>query len=139
MVSVGKVQHLFETSKLKEFDQKDIGQRVWNCDKTGFCTAVASKLDLAKRGTKTVHEVGGGSGREYITVLGKHCISLLTLCCGSISGTRLLPYVVYKTKHLYSHLYDTWKQGGPAGALYSTSSSGWMENANFISFKKMFR
>jgi len=79
MVSVGKVQHLFETCRLKEFNKKDIGQRVWNCDETGFCTAVASKLVLAKRGAKTVHEVGGGSGREYITVLGKHCISLLTL------------------------------------------------------------
>ena len=42
---------------------------------------------------------------------------------------------MYKAKHLY----DTWKQGGPEGALYSASSSGWMESANFISwFKKMF-
>ena len=67
-----KVRCLFESSKLKEFDQKDIGQRVWNCDETGFCTAVASKVVLTKRGAKTVHEVGGGSGREYITVLGEH-------------------------------------------------------------------
>jgi len=65
-----KVQHLFETSGMTKFDQKDIGQRVWNCDETGFCTAVASKLVLTKRGTRAVHEVGGGSGREYITVLG---------------------------------------------------------------------
>jgi len=103
---------------LKEFDQKDIRERVWNCDETGFCTAVASELVLAKRGAKTVHEVGGGPGTEYIIVFGKHCISLPTLLCimycGSASGTRLPPYIVYKAKHLY----DIWKQGGLAGTLY---------------------
>ena len=40
---------------------------IWNGDETGFCTAVASKSILTRRGAKKVH---GGSGRDYITVLG---------------------------------------------------------------------
>ena len=36
-------------------------------------------------------------------------------------------------------MYDTWKQGGPPGAAYSVSSSGWMEGVNFLSwFTKFF-
>ena len=80
---------------------------------------------LAKRGCREVHETGGGSGREHITVLG----------AASASGTRLPPYVVYKAKHLY----DTWTKGGPAGALFNKSPSGWMEQPHFLEwFKKMF-
>ena len=91
--------------------------------------------------------MGGGSGREYITVLCKcswtlikllyhsHYNNFSNLGCGSAAGERLPPFVVYKAKHLY----DTWKHGGPAGALYGVSSSGWMEGPNFISwFKKLF-
>ena len=58
---------LYETSNLTDYDADE---RIWNCDETGFCTAVATKSVLAKRGSKNVHETGGGSGREYITVLG---------------------------------------------------------------------
>ena len=36
-----KVQHLFKTSKWKQFDQKDVGKRVWNCDQAVCCTVVA--------------------------------------------------------------------------------------------------
>ena len=70
-----KVQSLFSSTKLQDLDETEIAKRLWNCDETGFCTAVASKTVLAKRGAKAVHEVGGGSGREYITVLCKclHC------------------------------------------------------------------
>ncbi|XP_065920314.1 uncharacterized protein [Dysidea avara] len=112
-----RVRKLFASSKLDKFESEAIVERLWNCDETGFCTAVASKQVLAKKGSKAVYEVGG-SGREYITVLG----------CGSASGRRLPPFTVYKAKHMY----DTWKQGGPPGAAYSVSSSGWMEGANFL-------
>ena len=48
----------------------DLANRIWNCDETGFCTAVASKSVLTQRGAKTVHETAGWSGRDFITVLG---------------------------------------------------------------------
>ena len=71
-----------------------------------------------------MYETGGGTGREYITVLG----------CGAADGTRLPPYTVYKGKNLYAR----WTSGGPAGALYGMSDSGWMESSNFLSwFEKL--
>jgi len=74
---------------------------------------------------KNVHETGGGSGREYITIL----------ACGSAIGEKLPPYIVYKGKHLMTNH----TQGGPPGTRYSMSDSGWMEGANFIEwFRKIF-
>ena len=66
-----KVQSLFYSNKLQDFDEAEIAKRLWNCDDSGFCTAIASKMVLAKRGTKSVHEDATGSGRQYIIVLCK--------------------------------------------------------------------
>lgn len=61
--------------------------------------------------------------------------SYSVLACGSASGALMPPYTVYKGKHLYSQ----WTQGGPKGAGYGCSQSGWMHDFNFISwFKTMF-
>ena len=69
--------------------------------------------------------MGGGSGREFITILG----------CGSAGGVRLPPSIVYKVKNLWAK----WTQGGPAGTMFSVSDSGWMEEANFREwFKRLF-
>ena len=104
---------------------RDLATRMWNCDETGLCNAGGSRRVLAKRGSRWVHDTAGGSGRSHTTVLG----------CGSASGVRLPPFVVYKGKNLYS----SWTRGGPAGAMYATSHSGWMETENYESwFKKMF-
>ena len=53
---------------------------------------------------------------------------ILLIGCGSASGKRLPPHIVYKAKHMY----DIWKNGGPPGTLYSVSPLGWMESANFL-------
>jgi hypothetical protein len=72
-----------------------------------------------------VYEVGGGSCREYITV--HHC--------GSAAGKYLPPFILYKGKNLLSK----YTVGGPDGAVYGISSSGWMERPNFASwFEKVF-
>ena len=118
-----KVERLLQEQGIE--DAHDLDQRMWNCDETGMCTATASSAVLARKGSKWVHEVGGGSGRETITILG----------CGSAAGQRLPPYIVYKGKHLYS----SWTTNGPPGAHYSTNESGWMEQRNFVNwFKKCF-
>ena len=96
----------------------ELASRLWNADETGFCTAVASTRVLASRGAKTVHETAGGSGRDYITVLG----------AGAADGVRLPPYIIYKGVNLYAR----WTQGGPAVAIYGVSKSGWMEGDNFL-------
>ena len=103
----------------------DLAKRLWNTDETGFCTSVACKTVLAKRGATDVHDTAGGSGREYHTVLGT----------ASADGTRLPPYILYKGVHLYLR----WTENGPAGSTYGVSKSGWMEADNFLEwFTKNF-
>ena len=103
----------------------DLSERIWNCDESGLCNAVTRGKILAKKGSHWVHDTAGGSGRSYTTIHG----------CGSASGIRLPPFVVYKGKNLYS----AWTKGGPAGAMYAVSDSGWMEKENYESwFRKMF-
>ena len=118
--------------KVKTFLEKvdirhapDLATRLWNADETGFCTSVASPRVLARRGTRDVHETGGGSGRQYYTVL----------AAGAADGTRLPPFILYKGVNLYLR----WTRGGPAGALFGMSDSGWMEKDNFLQwFKTLF-
>ena len=120
-----KVEKLLEVPGLKDLSADDLKHQMWNCDESGFCTSTASRKILAKRGDRCVHETVGGSGREFITILGAGCAD----------GTRLPPYILYEGKNLWSR----WMQGGPAGSMYSVSDSGWMESANFIQwFEKMF-
>ena len=120
-----RVQQLFDEAKLSALSTDELKCYLWNCDETGFCMAMTTKKILAKCGDKNVHETVGGSGRDYITILGAGCAD----------GTRLPPFVVYKGKNLWSR----WMKGGSAGCMYSVSDSGWMEAANFIQwFEKLF-
>ena len=48
------------------------------------------------------------------------------LACTS-DGRLLPPYVVFKAQFLY----DTWCEGGPAGARYNRSKSGWFDSRCF--------
>ena len=120
-----RVHDVYEVSGLNSLPACELQKYIWNCDETGFCTATTLKTILAKCGEKDVHETLGGSGRDYITILG----------AGSADGTRLPPFVVYKGKNLWAR----WMNGGPAGAMYSVSNSGWMEGNNFLEwFTKLF-
>ena len=57
------------------------------------------------------------------------------LGAGSVDGTRLPPYIVYKGKNLWAR----WMERGPAAAMYTVSDSGWMEGNNFLQwFEKKF-
>ena len=103
----------------------DLADRLWNCDESGLCNAVATGKVLAKRGSKWVHDTAGGSGCGYTTVHG----------CGSAAGVRLPPFIIYKGKHLYT----AWTKGGVDKGRYSVSESGWMEKGNYESwFINMF-
>ena len=104
--------------------EPDLAERLWNCDECGLSTGITSKKILAKRGAKWVHDTAGGSDHTFITVNG----------CGSASGNRLPPFVLYKGKHLYT----AWMKNGPEGTKFGVSDSGWMEE-NFHSwFSSMF-
>ena len=40
------------------------GPQLWNADKTGFCTTIASQRVLARRYSREVHEIAGDSGMQ---------------------------------------------------------------------------
>lgn len=48
------------------------------------------------------------------------------------AGESLSPYVCYKSEHLY----DTWQDGGPEGAKYDHSKSGWFDTYVFTNWFK---
>lgn len=85
--------------------------------KLGFAWGLQPKKILVRRGDHSVSEVGGGSDHQFTTVN----------TCGSAAGVKLPPFILYKGKHLYS----SWTGGGPAGACYRVSPSGWMDETNY--------
>ena len=60
------VERLMDDLGIKHCE--DMDRRVWNCDETDTATALASKVILARRGSKCEHEIG--SGKELITLMG---------------------------------------------------------------------
>ena len=116
---IGLLQELFEKHNINQLTPSERGRRIWNCDETGICMAVASRKVLAHRGEKNVHETGGGSGRDYITLL----------ACGSAIGEKLPPYILYKGKNLMAdHTH-----GGPPGTRYSCLIQGGWRPQIFLS------
>ena len=97
-----------------------VAKRLWNCDEMTFSTSTSASKILACGGAKAVHEVGGGSGREYITV---HS-------AGSSSGERLPFIILYKVKKCLKGGQRVVQQ------VDGVSESGWMDASNFLSWLK---
>ena len=143
--------------------QSERGRRLWNCNETGVCTAVASRRVLARKGEKVVHETGGGSGilscgweklprifctREIIT-----CKSTW-YCPGKLNPADIPSRGASVSDLIKNPLWLLigadcyWKlvsgriirgKIGPSGTLYSRSDSEWMESPNFLEwFGKLF-
>jgi hypothetical protein len=75
-------------------------------------------------------------GCKYAEQVGDHSKTAISVMfCGSATGQLLPPYVVYKG----SNVYDSWCAGGPKGAVYTSSPSGWFDMFIFGDwFKKIF-
>lgn len=71
---------------------------------------------LTQRGTKYPERVLNST---------KASISIMFAASGD--GTILPPYTVYKSKHLD----DSWRIGGPKGARFNRSLSGWFDSMCF--------
>lgn len=67
---------------------------------------------------------------ERILNTTKSCISIMFTA--SAAGACLPVYVVYKSTNLYSE----WLEGGPNGARYNCSKSGWFDTASFEDYFK---
>jgi DDE superfamily endonuclease len=63
----------------------------------------------------------GARHAEKVQDHSKSCISLMI--CGSAAGVLLPAFVVYQAKSTY----EGWKEGGPPGAQYRCSPSGWFD------------
>jgi len=85
---------------------------ILNYDETNLADDPGRKKVILRRGTKYPERVMDSS---------KSAVSLMYAACGD--GTLLPPYVVYKALHIY----DAWTIGGPKGARYNRSKSGWFD------------
>ena len=53
--------------------------------------------------------------------------SISIMFCGSATGEHLPPMIVYKAQNVYAG----WCVGGPPGATYDFTSSGWFDSRTF--------
>lgn len=90
---------------------------IFNYDETiNITDDPGEKKVLVPIGTRRVERVQEHS---------KMAISLM--CCGSADGDFLPPFVVYKAQNCY----ENWTVGGPSGAKYDSSKSGWFDMRTF--------
>lgn len=61
-------------------------------------------------------------------VLNESKTGVTVLFAATASGILLPPYTIYKAVHIY----DLWIQGGPEGAHYNRSKSGWIDGFCFL-------
>lgn len=101
---------------------KNPGQIV-NLDETGYASSTATRV-LAKKGTKCVSQVQGGSGKEMFSVVETV----------AADGHLFPPLIIYKSKNLY----DSWCVNGPEGAAYLSSPHGWQDKKTFLCYFQKF-
>lgn len=92
---------------------------IWNYDESNLVDDPGSKKIITKRDCKYPERIIN-STKQSTSVM--FCVNTL--------GETLPPYVVYKA----TNLYDSWTIGGPDGARYNRSKSGWFEATIFEDF-----
>lgn len=113
-ISTDNIKEYF--SNLKETLKNIPPSHIVNYDETNLSDDPGRKRCIYPRGCKYP---------ERMLASAKSAISLMF--AGTACGHVLPPYVVYKAEHLW----DTWTTGGPTGARYGRSKSGWFDTAAF--------
>lgn len=98
---------------LKENGLEEHPERIFNLDETGLGTDLSQVF--VPKSAKSTYLRSGGAGRLQYSVL----------FVGSASGDRYVPLLVLQGK---VDLQSTWVEGGPPGALYGVTESGWMQD-----------
>jgi len=80
-----------------------------------------NKKAIFQRGVKYAEQIRDHS---------KSCISVMF--AGTAAGDILPPFVVYKAQYCY----PAWGKGGPKGARYTATPSGWFDNFVFVLWMK---
>jgi hypothetical protein len=97
--------------------------QIINLDETGYSSSLSGTV-IAKKGTKCVSQVHGGSGKETFSVVETV----------AANGHLFPPLIIYKSKNLYT----SWCVNGPKGSGYLSSENGWQDkNTFFHYFKKL--
>ncbi|XP_063226845.1 uncharacterized protein LOC134533299 [Bacillus rossius redtenbacheri] len=91
-------------------------ENMWNYDESNLTDDPGSRKVLSRRGMKHVEQVMDSSKT-----------STSVMFCGNAKGELLPVYVVYKAEKLW----DTWMEGGPKGARFNRSKSGWFDSGSF--------
>lgn len=113
-VSVADITEFFV-----HFEQTAAGippENIYNYDETNLRDDPGSKKCLFKKGTKYCERVINSS---------KSATSVMF--CGSAAGEFLPAMVVYKA----ANVYESWRERGPKGTIYSCSKSGWFDGFQF--------
>lgn len=92
-----------------------------NYDETNLTDDPGRKKILTKRGCKYPERLMNST---------KTLISIMFAASGN--GTVLSPYTVYRSKHMH----DSWRKGGPKGARFNRSQSGWFHSLCFDDWVK---
>lgn len=106
----------------KYFDNLEVSsenvppENKWNYDETNLVDDPGQKKVIVKRGRKYP---------ERIIHSSKSATSVMF--CGNAAGEVMPPYIVYKAEHMWV----SWTQGGPSGARYNRSRSGWFDYVTF--------
>lgn len=92
-----------------------------NYDETNLTDDPGRRKIITKRGTRYPERIINST---------KSSISIMFAACAD--GTLLPPYTVYKSKHLH----ESWRIGGPKGARFNRSPSGWFDSLCFDDWVK---
>lgn len=98
--------------------------RIYNMDETGLSTVQKPKRVLAKKGK---HQVGSITSGERGT-------NTTCICCVSAAGHYIPPMLIFKRLRFKEEL----ARGGPPGALYTCSESGWINSEIFVEWLRHF-
>ena len=121
-ISKEQLQEYFNNVEQK---LKDVpASNIWNYNETNLRDDPCAQNYVIKRGAKYPEKVMDSSK-----------VAFSVMFTGNAEGDVLPPYAVCKSVYLY----DQWVEGGPPGARYNRSQSGWFDETTFTDwfFKMM--
>lgn len=110
-----KLNDLYKKENIGPLD----GDRVYNCDESGFCHDPKDVKLIAPKGQKRVSKNIAGSGKKNSTVL----------ACGNANGDKLPPFIIFKGKYVWQNWIP---EHDYPGTVYTAQKKGWMEGELFL-------
>ena len=93
-------------------------ENIINFDETNLTDDPSKKKCIVRRGLRRVERKANHSKQAFSVMF-----------AGSAAGIYLPPMVVYKASS--GETYTNWESGGPKGAVYKSTMSGWFDTVTF--------